>query len=255
MSGAPIFLLRSDAVAEITLNRPEAKNSLRLEDFRLLDRIVSEAAADSRCILIGGAGGAFSAGRDLKETDPVNDDTEAILADLINPLLRKVYECEVPTIAAVEGPALGFGLGLALACDIAWVADNAILGSPFGKIGAVLDSGGHFYMKHRIGPHRASELIYTGRLISGREAAHMGLVNRSCSATDVRRLAREMAEHISAGPTGAFRASKTILRSADTLTETLAMEAKAQTLALSGPDGREGIAAFKEKRRPCFVGR
>jgi enoyl-CoA hydratase/carnithine racemase len=251
-----VLLAHADSVAEITLNRPQAKNSLRLDDMRLLANIIEEAlAGPARCLLLMGAGDAFCAGRDLKETDPVNDDTRAIIVDLVNPLLKRLREAPLPTISAVKGPALGFGFGMALACDITLVADTAILGSPFRNIGAVLDSGGHHIMRERIGAHRAAELIYTGRLISGTEAAALGLVNRAVPAAEVDTAARAMARSIADGPTGAFRASKRILAEARPFDEVVAMEAVAQAEAFAGPDGREGVAAFKDRRKPRFVGR
>ena len=99
----------------------------------------------------------------------------------------------MPTIAAVHGACLGTGLGLALACDIVYAADDARIGSPFARIGAVLDSGAHAAFVSRVGPHRALELIYTGRLLSGREAAEWGLVNRSVAGADLVRRTRELA--------------------------------------------------------------
>jgi enoyl-CoA hydratase/carnithine racemase len=252
----PIILSLADGIAEITLNRPQAKNSLRLADMRLLSTVLEQAlAAPSRCLLLAGAGDAFSAGRDLKETDPVNDDTHAIIVDLVNPILKRLREAPVPTIAAVKGPALGFGFGLAFACDITLVADNAVLGSPFRNIGAVLDSGGHHVLRERVGAHRAAELIYTGRLINGTEAAAMGLVNGALPASEVEAAARAMARSIADGPTAAFRASKRILAEARSFDEVVAMEAVAQAEAFAGPDGREGVAAFKERRKPRFIGR
>ncbi len=107
-------------------------------------------------------------------------------------------------IAAVQGACLGTGLGLALACDIVYAADDARIGSPFARIGAVLDSGAHAAFVSRVGPHRALELVYTGRLLSGREAEQWGLVNRSVAGADLLRRTRELAASIARGPTAAF---------------------------------------------------
>jgi len=245
-----------DGLATVCMNRPAAKNSLRVADMVAVGTAVVEASnAGARAILFRGEGGAFCAGRDLKDTNPETDDTLSILRDQINPALRCVLECEVPTIAQVAGPALGFGFGLALACDIAIAADDAVFGSPFRNIGAVLDSGAHFHLRERVGRHRAAELIFTGRLVSGREAAAMGLVNRSVGASDLARSTEALARDIATGPTGAFRASKRILSCMGSSVEMADLEAMAQAEALAGPDGREGIQAFKDKRKPRFVGR
>src|SRR5207247_10895798 len=107
---------------------------------------------------------------------------QAILRDTFNPLMEQMAHFPAPTIAAVQGAALGTGLGLALACDLVYAADDARIGSPFARIGAVLDSGAHLAFVQRVGTHRALELIYTGRLLSGREAAEWGLVNGSVPA-------------------------------------------------------------------------
>jgi len=164
----------------------------------------------------------------------------------------------VPTIAAVHGACLGTGLGLALACDLVYAADDARIGSPFARIGAVLDSGAHAAFVARLGPHRALELIYTGRLLSGREAAEWGLVNRSVAGADLIRRTRELASTIARGPTAAFLESKRIVRrimdAAPSFTELLAAEAAAQGRASRTHDYQDGIAAFQEKRKPAFTG-
>lgn len=243
------------AVATITLNRPQFKNSLSVADMeevgRSFERAVSKGA---RCILVRGEGDSFCAGRDLADTRPGEEDTYAIVSGQINPALAKVRECVVPTISAVHGPALGFGLGLALACDITLVADNAVLGSPFRKIGLMLDSGGHYYLRERIGPHRVAELIMTGRLLSGREAAQMGMVNRSVGASELDSIAQQMALSISQGPTAAFRASKQILLHDLSYDEVAEQEAVNQAKLIAGHDGKEGITAFQQKRPPRFIG-
>lgn len=255
MAEPAIILERDDDVALLRLNRPEARNSLRLDDIRRLAGLLEEVASSgARCLVLRGSGAAFCAGRDLKETDPERDDTRAILGGLINPLLLRLCDLPIPTIAMVRGPALGLGLGLVLACDIALVAEDALLGSPFRAIGCVLDSGGHYFLARRLGRHRAAELIFTGRLVSGREAAVIGLVNRAVAALDLEAQALLLAHDIVAGPTAAFRAAKQILAGDRDLPEVLDLEAQYQAAALASRDGREGIRAFQEKRKPRFTG-
>src|SRR5260221_14173051 len=104
----PILLEAKGSVAHVVLNRPEARNSLRLADMAALQARLNEVfASDARCLVLSGAGGAFCAGRDLKETDPEQDDTEALMRTVINPLVDTLYGARIPTIAAVDGPALG----------------------------------------------------------------------------------------------------------------------------------------------------
>ena len=159
-----------------------------------------------------GEGRGFCAGRDLADADPANEDGEAILNDSLNPVVERLAGLAVPTFAAVHGAALGTGLGLALACDVVYVADDARIGSPFARIGAVLDSGAHDFLVRRIGAHRTLELVYTGRMLSGREAADWGIVNRSIGRIDLLPRVRQMARAVADGPTLAFLASKRIVR-------------------------------------------
>lgn len=244
-----------DGVVRIVIARPHVKNSLRLAEMRALGDLVRDAVERARCIVITGEGGSFCAGRDLSEADPERDDTLAMLRDAIHPSIAAVHASPVPTIAAVDGPALGFGFGLALACDLTIAADDSRLGSPFRTIGCVPDSGAHWFMAQRIGRHRALELIYTGTLLSGREAARIGLVNRSVAGSTLSDTVATLARTVAAGPPLAFRASKDILARQASLSDALELEARAQAAALRSADGIEGIRAFQQKRPPRFTGR
>jgi len=178
---------------------------------------------------------------------------------VFNPLIRRVREFAAPTFAAVQGACLGVGLGLALACDVVTVAEETRLGSPFARIGAVLDSGGHALFVERLGSHRALELIYTGRLLSGAEAEAWGLVNRCVPNDQLLETVRAMALSVAQGPTLAFQTSKRLVqRILDehlTLEEVLGAEAAAQGAASRTDDYREGFSAFQARRQPEFHGR
>jgi enoyl-CoA hydratase/carnithine racemase len=154
----------------------------------------------------------------------------------------------------VRGPALGFGLGLALACDVTVASEDAIFGSPFRRIGAVLDSGGHYFLQRRLGRHRAAELVFTGRMLNGRQAADLGLINEAVAADALAARTAELAALIANGPTAAFRATKHILEQDRSFAEVLELEARFQKEVTRGPDGQEGLAAFRERRSPVFKG-
>jgi len=248
------------SLAEISLNRPETLNAMNEAMVTALHARLDEAqAAGARALLVRGEGRAFCSGRDLSEADPLNEDGEAILNEIFNPLFRRIAEFEAPTFAAVQGACLGTGLGLALACDVIFAADDARIGSPFARIGAVLDSGAHFAFTQRIGVHRTLELVYTARMLSGVEAAQCGLVNRSIGREELLRVTRATARLVAQGPTLAFRESKRLVRGiADgnlSFNESLRAEAAAQGRASRTRDYQEGIAAFVAKRAVEFGGR
>jgi enoyl-CoA hydratase/carnithine racemase len=256
---ATVLVDSTDGCAELTLNRPDKLNAMNDEMVTALhDALAQIAVSGARAVLLRGNGRAFCSGRDLAGADPLHEDGEQILRDVFNPLMQAMRELPIPSIAAVQGACLGTGLGLALACDVVYAADDARIGSPFARIGAVLDSGSHAAFVSRVGPHRALELIYTGRLLSGREAAAWGLVNRSVAGADLLRRCRELASQIAKGPTAAFRESKQIVqRISDehpAYADVLAAEAAAQGRASRTHDYQDGISAFQEKRRPTFTG-
>jgi enoyl-CoA hydratase/carnithine racemase len=256
----PVLLSIDGGVAEVVLNRPDKMNAMNLAMVHDLAEALDKAeAGGARALLVRGEGRAFCSGRDLADADPLHEDGETILRDIFNPLLERMATVSVPTIAAVQGACLGTGLGLALACDIVYAADDARIGSPFARIGAVLDSGAHAAFVSRVGPHRALELVYTGRLLSGREAEQWGLINRSVAGADLLRRTREMAASIARGPTAAFLESKRLVRSIldvhPSYREMLDAEAAAQGRASRTRDYKDGISAFQEKRKPSFTGR
>jgi enoyl-CoA hydratase/carnithine racemase len=260
VSADSVLLEVDGAYGELILNRPDKLNAINeaMAD-EVMQRLDEAEAEGVRALVVRGEGRGFCAGRDLADAQPLDEDGEAILNDSLNPPVARLAGFPAPTFAAVQGAALGTGLGIALACDVVYVADDARIGSPFARIGAVFDSGAHHFFVQRIGAHRTLELIYTGRMLSGREAAEWGIVNRAVAGRDLLARVRDMARRVAAGPTSAFLASKQLVRRITDegigLDDVLRAEAAAQGAASSTDDYREGMSAFQEKRSPTFTGR
>lgn len=244
------------ALAVLTIELPQAKNSFRAENASALGAALDAALAEgARAVLLRGAGPVFSAGWDVTSIDPRSDDPMALIGEVVGPLLRQLRGLRVPTVAAVAGPALGFGFGLALCCDLVVAAEDALFGSPFRHLGMVPDSGTHHHLLSRLGLPLASELIYTGRLLSGREAAALRLINRAVPGDQLIEQATRLAQGIAEGPTQAFALSKELLLQGGGFDELLAREAQQLRQVFATADLREGIAAFQQRRKPVFQGR
>ena len=179
-----------NGVAEIVLDAPQRMNALDEAALAELQAAYERAAAgvesgEVRAVLLRGEGRGFCAGRDISAVVPAEDDATAYLRDRVTPVLRAMSEIPVPTFAAVQGACLGVGLGLAIATDVVYVAEDAKIGSPFANLGATLDSGGHALFTERLGAHRTLDLIYTAELMSGAEAVGSGLFSRAVPRDEV----------------------------------------------------------------------
>lgn len=249
--------LDGDGLLTVALNRPEKMNSLDGTMVDELNAVLDRAATDAevRCLLLTGEGKGFCAGRDISDADP-DEDAYAIIVDQFNPLLARVHHFAKPTVAAVNGAAMGVGLGLALACDLVLAADNAKFSSPFARLGVALDSGGHYYLPRLIGHHRAMHLVYTSEIIRGRQAAEWGLVSQAVAGSRLRAVATELAGRIARGPVNAFVGQKALMRRSEQLTydEVCAEEATLQASLMGSAEYEEGLAAFDQKRNPDFTG-
>lgn len=250
----------NDGVAEIVLDAPDRLNALNPADIAELDAAYRSAeAAGVRALVLRGEGRAFCAGRDISDVDPRTDDVDGYLGGLVTPLLRRMSAFPAPTFAVAHGACLGVGLGLLIATDVVYVADTAKIGSPFARLGATLDSGGHALFYERLGAHKTLDLIYTGRLMTGTEAVESGLFSRVFPADDALAAARDAARAAATGATQAFLASKALVQSLRDerlgLWDSLAVENRAQAALCDTDDYREGFAAFQEKRDPTFTGR
>ncbi|MEJ1087140.1 enoyl-CoA hydratase-related protein [Microbacterium sp. Mu-80] len=255
-----IDLTIADDVAHITLNAPERLNALDEQALHGLDSAYAEASdAGVRALVLRGEGRAFCAGRDISDVDPRDDDVMGYLGGIFTPLLKRMAAFPAPTFAVAHGACLGVGLGLLIATDVVYVAENAKIGSPFAALGATLDSGGHALFAERLGAHKTLDLIYTGRLMSGAEAVASGLFSRSFPDDEVRGATEDAAAAAARGATAAFLASKQLIaRIRDerlALWESIEIENAAQAALCDTDDYREGFAAFQQKRKPTFTGR
>ncbi|NKX50897.1 enoyl-CoA hydratase/isomerase family protein [Arthrobacter deserti] len=250
-------------VAEVVLNAPEKMNALDEQALADLGAAYDDAAAAAaggsvRALLLRGEGRGFCAGRDISGVVPETDDAYHYLGDLVTPLLKKMAAFPAPTFAAVQGPALGVGLGLLIATDVVYVAENAKIGSPFANLGATLDSGGHWLFTERLGAHRALDLIYTAELISGREAVAAGLFSRAMPADELLENTRAIVARVAGGATGAFRASKQLVANIRDQRLGLWLAAEEENVAQAelckSEDYAEGFRAFQDKRKPVFKG-
>lgn len=246
-----------NSLAEIVLNDPGKLNALDETALADLSAAFTQAASDNaRAVILRGEGRAFCAGRDISNVTPATDDVMGYLGDLVTPLLHQIDDFPAPTFAVATGACLGVGLGLLVATDVVYVADNARIGSPFANLGATLDSGGHALFYERLGAHRTLDLIYTAELMTGPEAVALGLFSRVVPADEVLEFTRERARRAASGATEAFLASKRLVhRLRDEplgLWESIADENRAQADLCATADYAEGFAAFQEKRKPVF---
>ena len=251
-------------VAVITLNRPDVLNAFN-DDLGLgLVDAVKKAADDDgvRCIVITGAGRAFSSGEDLGalakgyEAGDVPDLGQTLVRRY-NPLIRAVRAAPKPVVAAVNGVAAGAGASLALACDFRIASEHAKLVLAFIKVGLIPDSGGLWFLTKMVGVAKAFELGATGDPVGAEEALRLGLVTKVVPADDFDKEWRAFAAELAAGPTRAYAITKRLVNDAldRSLDEQLDAEVGAQTEAGRTADHLEGVQAFLAKRRPDFTGR
>jgi len=248
-----------EGIATITLDRPGARNALDAALKRELLAAMREAGADPavRVIVLTGAGPAFSAGQDLRETTGAGaPPLSAVLRETYNPLILAMRGLDKPIVAAINGVAAGAGLALALACDLRIAADTATFVLAFSRVGLVPDSGTTWFLPRLVGLARAAELALVGDPLSAVDAERWGLVNRVVGADSLAGEAQALAARLAAGAPRAIALTKQALnRSLEAgLEAQLEHEAVLQGIAGQTADHREGVAAFLDKRPPRFTG-
>lgn len=257
-----LIVERKDGVVTVTMNRPERKNAANGRMLRELQETFTEVEdrTEDRVLVLTGAGGAFCSGADLSDPDgPASDPTRAGLVRMrrLGDVALALHRLNKPTIAKVEGVAVGAGFSLALGCDLVVCSEKARLSMIFAKRGLSLDNGASWLLPRLVGLHRAKEIALFGGMWSGQEAMSIGLVNRALPSEELDAFVDAWATELAAGPPLALSMTKTLLNASSmaSMEQALEDEARSQALNFSTQDTAEAMSAFQEKREPLFIGR
>jgi 2-(1,2-epoxy-1,2-dihydrophenyl)acetyl-CoA isomerase len=258
-----VNLTRRDGAAWIELNRPDALNAWNTQLGEDLNKAVLEVAADDevRAVVITGSGRAFSSGADLKAgfepTAAGHPDVHTRLTQVYHPIITTIRRMPKPVIAGVNGPAVGIGCSLALACDLVLAAESAYLLLAFVNIGLVPDGGSSLFVPARAGFTRAAEMALLGEKVPARQAYEWNLVNKVVDDESFGAELEALAQRFASGPTKSFAGTKRQLNRwlFQGMDDQLALEADIQQEMAASADFMEGVMAFVEKRGPRFTGR
>lgn len=262
--GDAVLLEREDHVARITLNQPDRKNALSsaISDG-LIEALDELEGSDARAIVIQGAGGAFCAGGDVErmvegiEDDVPADERARALERSTTELFGRLVRFTIPTVAAIDGPAVGAGANLALACDVQLASDRAVFGFVFRQVGLSLDAGTSYLLPRVVGENVAKELALTGDIFGADRAEDIGLVNHVYPEDEFDEEVDAFLERIVSGPPIALRHANRLIGEGleKSFEQALADEAYAQGIVFDTDDHEEGVRAFLEDRDPEFEGR
>ncbi len=261
------ILTLEDRVAVLTLNRHDMRNALT--GNKMIDHIVDTCAWVNACpevsvLVITGAGSAFSAGGNIKAMKERGDDFAGDVGavaqsyrDGIQRIPLAVQSVEVPVIAAVNGPAIGAGCDLTLMCDIRIASENARFGETFVNLGLISGDGGGWFLPRVVGPQRAAEMTFTGRLVKGDEAVELGIAMEVVAEDELMPRVMELAKEIASKPPITVRYTKRLLKLSERaeLKDFLAQCSFFQAVCHQTDDHMEAVTAFIEKRSPEFAGR
>ena len=254
----PLHIERRGAALWLTLNRPEAGNTINVALAEALGAAVADSAGDAsvRVVVITGAGALFCGGGDIRAFVAGASPAEAIdaITSRLHPAIEAFAALPKPIITLVNGPAAGAGLGLALLGDIVLAARSAHFTSAYTAIGLTPDGGTSWLLPRLIGLRRAEEMVLTNRRVSAEEAERIGLITRVVDDDQLEQAGSEMAELLGASAVAALGKARHLLSTslARSLTDHLALEAQTIAASAATAEGREGVASFLEKRKPKY---
>ncbi len=250
------------AIAKIVLNRPEKLNALTVDMRRgLCDHLARLRFDDTvRALIVTGAGRGFCSGADVERMAGQPHDLRADRERMQSgghAFIRALHSIEKPVIAAVRGPAVGIGWSIALACDLVVASKTARFSQIFRRIGLAPDGGAIWFLTRRLGMVKAKELVFSARFVDAEEALALGLVNHVVEDDELMRKTDELAAELAEAPTFALGLAKKLFHAAvgPSLDDYLEIESMVQPQLHMTADNAEGVAAFREKRKPNFVGR
>ena len=260
---------RSDGLVTVTFSRPHRKNALNAANWADLDAVLREVARNprDRALLLTGADGNFSAGADLSggagdgaagKSGLTGQEQQAIVHEMrvVGEIARQLHRLPKPTLAVVDGVAVGVALGLALACDLIIASDRARFSAIFIRRGLALDGGNSWTLPRAVGLRRAKQMAFFGDMVSAADALTWGLINEVVPADELQKAGLEWGRRLATAPTTAISLIKRQLDDSALLTfeQAVEMEAQAQHISYTTSDVREGITAFLERRDPRFTG-
>lgn len=259
MHGSQVLLLEpAPGVAEVRLNRPEKVNALTEEMYLDITAIFGKLHEDAsvRAVILSGEGSGFCSGSDVGAMLTVTGPAARARLQRRHAAIQSIYRIEKPVIAAVSGAAAGIGFSFAAACDFVVASDTAYFQQAFRNVGLIPDGGTIFFLNQRLGIGRAKDLVMTGRKLGAREANEWGLVSRVVEDSEFRDVALTLAVELAGAPTYVLGLTKKMFAAScsPSLETVLEIESFAASVARGSQDHQEGVTAFKQKRKPLFVG-
>ncbi|MDQ0217303.1 enoyl-CoA hydratase [Peribacillus cavernae] len=248
-----------DSIMNLTLNRPDSLNAFSPDMIVGLQSAIKEAETNPevRVIVLSGAGRSFTAGGDVKTMGRSSATATYDHIGRLNQLILAMKETEIPIIAAIHGFAAGAGFNLALACDLIIAAEDSKFALSFSQVGLISDGGGSYFVPRLLGPHLAKQFFFSAEPVPAQRLYELGVINHVVPLEKLEEETISLATRLAQGPTKAYGMMKKLISHSFTasLEEILEQERITQTMMVTTEDHQEGIAAFKEKRKPVFKGK